>query len=97
MRGLLRRLAAVETRLRPPSPHPQAIILRGGLHNGDPTFATSGGLRWERAAAEHFAEFCARAKAEAAAEGSAFVVFGGLPDVANGNPARDDKGLRPDA
>jgi hypothetical protein len=77
--ALERRLTAVERRLRPPSAHSLVVIVRGGFHGGDPTFARAGGLRWERVSGESFADFEARAVASAATADEAYVVIGGLP------------------
>ena len=78
-RAIERRLAAAEQRLMPTQATPQVIIVRGGLHAGDLTFATAGSLRWERAPGESFAGLKARAVDEAAAAGERFVVIRGLP------------------
>src|SRR5438105_2675661 len=77
-----RRLVDAERRLNPPSAEPLVIIIRGGLNKDDPTFASAGELRWNRAPAESFAEFRARAMAVSMAVGKPFVVFGGLPEEA---------------
>jgi hypothetical protein len=74
------RLTAIERRLMPSPAGPEIIEIRGGFHGGDPTFAIAGALRWERAPAESFAAFRARAVAAAAASDEPFVVFGGLSD-----------------
>lgn len=78
-RAIERRLAAAEQRLMPTQATPQVIIVRGGVHARDPTFAAAGGLRWGRRPGELFADFQARAVNEAAAAGECFVVIGGLP------------------
>lgn len=78
-RAIERRLAALERRLMPPRAAPQVIIISGGPCRGDPTFATAGGLQWERAPAESFADFQTRATAAATAAGERFVIIGGLP------------------
>jgi hypothetical protein len=57
----------------PPRAGPHVIIVRGGLHYRDPTFATAGSLRWEQGPAELFTDFKARAVDEAAAAGECFV------------------------
>ena len=43
-RDLERRLAIVEQRLTPPRADPQVILIRGGLHRGDPMHATQNAL-----------------------------------------------------
>jgi hypothetical protein len=55
------------------------IVVRGGLHDGDPTLATVGGTEIERGFDETFAAFEARVTAAAEAAGAEFVVIGGLP------------------
>jgi hypothetical protein len=57
-------------------PHRLVVIVRGGLHNGDPTFATAGGRRWERLPREMFADFRALMMDDPAGQ----VIIGGLPD-----------------
>jgi hypothetical protein len=74
-----RRLAVVEQRLKPPSAHRLVVIVRGGLHNGDPTFATAGAMTWERLSGEMFAEFRARVIGDPVGAGQHFVIIGGLP------------------
>jgi hypothetical protein len=76
-KAIERRLAAAERRLMPRRAAPQVIIICGGFQDGHPTFATVGSVRWERAPAESFADF--KARAVAAAAGERFVVIGGLP------------------
>jgi hypothetical protein len=78
-KALESRLAALERRLMPPRAAPEVIIIRQVLCDGDPTFATVGGLRWERAPAESVTEFEARVIAAAAATGERRVIIGGLP------------------
>jgi hypothetical protein len=78
-RTIERRLAALERRLMPPPAAPQVIIIRRVIDDGDPTFATVGGVRWERAPAESVTEFEARVIAAAAATGERRVIIGGLP------------------
>lgn len=81
MRALERRLATVEQRLTPPRADPQVIRIRGGLHGGDPMHATAGGMCWECAPGESFADFKARVVAAAIAAGERFIVVRGLsPD-----------------
>lgn len=80
-RAIERRLAAAERRLNPLVPPIKEIMILGGLPGShDPTFATAGDLRWERAPAELFPAFRARAVAAATAAGEPFVVMGGLPE-----------------
>jgi hypothetical protein len=79
-RAIERRLAAVERRLNPPVPTIQEIMILGGLPGSDdPTFATAGQIRWERAPAETLPAFRARAVAAATAAGETYIVIGGLP------------------
>jgi hypothetical protein len=78
-RALERRLTIVEQRLTPPRADPQVILIRGGLHGGDPMHATAGSRCWECAPGESFADFKARAVAAAMAAGERFVVVRGLP------------------
>jgi hypothetical protein len=88
-RAIERRLIAAEFRLNPP-PVPavqEIIIIReiitpGGLpgSDDDPTFATAGEMRWERAPAETLAAFRERAVAEATAAGERRIVIGGPSD-----------------
>jgi hypothetical protein len=76
-----RRVAAIERRM---VAHLEImeIVVRGGLpgSDDDPTFATAGGIRWERAPAETLAAFRERAVAAATAAGERYIVIGGLPD-----------------
>jgi hypothetical protein len=83
-RAIERRLAAAERRLNPPVPRIEEVVILGGLpgSDDDPTFAAAGGMRWERAPAESFAEFRARTRAAAEAAGVAFILFGGRTDFA---------------
>ena len=60
---------------------PDVIVIRGGLHGGDPTHAAAGAHVWERGEGEAFTAFQARAVAAAADAGEAFVTLGGLPDA----------------
>jgi hypothetical protein len=77
---LERRLTAAERRLNPPVPRIKEIVILGGLPGSDdPTFATAGDLRWERAPAETLPAFRARAMAAATAAGERYIVIGGLP------------------
>ena len=78
--ALERRLATVERRLTPPRAEPQVILIRGGLHGGDPTHASAGDMQWECAPGESFADFKARAVAAAKAADERFIVVGGLSD-----------------
>jgi hypothetical protein len=85
-RAIERRLIAAERRLNPPVPEVseifiiRLIITPGGLpkSDDDPTFATAGEMRWERAPAETFAAFRERAVAAATAAGERRIVIGGL-------------------
>lgn len=87
-RALERRLIVAERRLNPPVPAGgefviiREIITPGGLpgSDDDPTFATAGEMRWERAPAETLAAFRARAVAAATAAGERRIVIGGLSD-----------------
>jgi hypothetical protein len=87
-RALERRLIAAERRLNPPVPAGgefviiREIITPGGLpgSDDDPTFATAGEMRWERAPAETLAAFRARAVAAATAAGERRIVIGGRSD-----------------
>ena len=75
---LERRVAAIERRM---VAHLEImeIAVRGGLpgSDDDPTFATAGGIRWERAPAETLAAFRERAVAAATAAGERYIVIGG--------------------
>ena len=81
-RAIERRLIAAERRLNPPVPRIKEVVIFGGLpgSDDDPTFATAGGIRWERAPAETLAAFRARAVAAATAAGERHIVIGGLSD-----------------
>jgi hypothetical protein len=81
-RAIERRLTAAERRLNPPVPRIQEIVILGGLpgSDDDPTFATVGAIRWERAPAETLAAFRERAVAATTAAGERYIVVGGLPD-----------------
>jgi hypothetical protein len=78
-KAIERRLVAAEQQLTPPRAMPQVILIRGGLHGDDPTFATAGDLRRERAPNESFVAFRARAVTAATTADEPFIVFGGLP------------------
>jgi hypothetical protein len=78
-RAIERRLIAAERRLNPPVPRIREVVVRGG---GNPTLAAADGMEWERAPAESFAAFRARARAAAEAAGVAFILFGGPDDFA---------------
>ena len=93
-RAIERRLIAAERRLNPSVPAVQEIfiireiIIPGGLpgSDDDPTFATAGEMRWERAPSETLSAFRARAVAEQRQPVSAASSSGGL----SGNDPLDD-------
>ncbi len=79
--NIARRIAALE-RVARGTVTASVVIIRGGLSDGDPTFAVAGGgaPQWHRGAEEAYDAFTARVVASATAEGAASVVFGGLPN-----------------
>jgi hypothetical protein len=79
-KAIERRLAAVERRLSRGRADLEVIVIRGGLHDGDPTFSTIGDVQMDRAPDESLAAFEARVVAEATAIGQEIVTMGGLPD-----------------
>ena len=87
-RAIERRLIAAERRLNPPVPAVQEIFIIREIVSSrdDPTFATAGEMRWERAPAETLAAFRERAEAEATAAGERRIIIGGL----SGNDPLDD-------
>ena len=78
-RAIERRLIAAERRLNPPVPAVQEIFIIREIVSSrdDPTFATAGEMRWERAPAETLAAFRERAVAAATAAGERRIVIGG--------------------
>jgi hypothetical protein len=58
----------------------KVVVIRGGLHDGDPTYGNAGELRFQRADDETFPAFQARTAAAAAAGGERLVIIGGLPE-----------------
>jgi hypothetical protein len=56
----------------------KVVVIRGGLHDGDPTYGNAGELRFQRADDETFPAFQARAVAAAVAAGKGLVIIGGL-------------------
>jgi hypothetical protein len=54
------------------------VIIRGGLHGGDPTFGKIGIMHFERGADEAFPTFVERARAAAVLAGERRVILGGL-------------------
>ena len=81
MKQLQRRLAALERRLMPRDANPLVLEIRGGLHNGDPTFADAGAMHWERAPNELYTAFCERVVGEATAAAQPFIIIGGLGET----------------
>jgi hypothetical protein len=81
-RAIERRLIAAERRLNPPVPAVQEIFIIREIVSSrdDPTFATAGEMRWERAPAETLAAFRERAVAAATAAGERRIVIGGRSD-----------------
>jgi hypothetical protein len=82
-RAMERRLVAVERRLVVSAVHEIFIIreiITPGGSDDDPTVATAGAMRWERAPAETSAAFSERAVAAATAAGERRIVIGGLSD-----------------
>ena len=77
MKSIERRLAAVEQRLMPSRVGPLVMIFEGGL-GCEPTFATAGNLRWERAPDESLGGFKARVVAAGTAAGERFIFIGGV-------------------
>jgi hypothetical protein len=76
-----RRLAAAERRLTPGRGTLEVIVIRGGIHGGDPTFPNVGESQLDRAPDETFAAFQKRVVAAAMMIGQEMVIVGGLPDV----------------
>jgi hypothetical protein len=56
----------------------KVVVIRGGLHGGDPTYGKAGELRFQRADDETFPAFQARTAAAAATAGERLVIIGGL-------------------
>jgi hypothetical protein len=79
VRAIERRLIAAERRLNSPVPAVEEIFIIREIVSSrdDPTVATAGEMRWERASAETSAAFRERAVAEATAAGERRIVIGG--------------------
>jgi len=79
-RAVQRRLVAIERQLNPCVAATQEIIILGGLPGSDdPTFASAGKMRWQRAPDESLSAFRARAMAAATAASEPHLIIGGLP------------------
>jgi hypothetical protein len=63
----------------PRSVNPLVLEIRGGLPDGDSTFANAGAMHWEQTPGEQYSAFCARVVAEATEAGERLVLIGGLP------------------
>jgi hypothetical protein len=74
------RIAALERRQQQQHGEVKVVVIRGGLHDGDPNYGKVGELRFQRADDESFPAFQARVVAAAAAAGERLVVIGGLPE-----------------
>jgi hypothetical protein len=77
MNSLESRISALE-KARRVGGEVNIVIIRGGLHGGDPTFGKVGEMHLERSEDEAFPTFVERARAAAVLAGERLVVFGGL-------------------
>jgi hypothetical protein len=82
MKRLESRIAALERRQQQHG-EVKVVLIRGGLHDGDPTYGKVGELRFQRADDKTFPAFHAQTLAAAAAAGERLVVIGGLAGVSS--------------